>query len=117
MVGGDLPSADAWTLSLLTNPEVIAVDQHSAGNHPLINTDKAAVWLAHSTSDNTQYLAVFNLTNAKADMRYAWKDLGLPGKSYQLRDLWEHKDLGSATALTVELPAHACALYRLTTGK
>lgn len=32
MVGGDLPKTDAWT-KLLTNPEVIAVDQHSVSNH------------------------------------------------------------------------------------
>ena len=113
MVGGDLPSADAWTLSLLTNPEVLAVDQHSTGNHPVINTDKTAVWLAHSTSDDSQYVAVFNLTQSKAEMRYAWKDLGLPAGSYKLRDLWEHKDLGSAPALSADLPPHACLLYRL----
>jgi hypothetical protein len=34
MVGGDLPQADAWT-KLLTNPEVIAVDQHSVSDHSL----------------------------------------------------------------------------------
>jgi len=113
MVGGDLPSADAWTLSLLTNREVIALDQHSTGNHPVINTDKAAVWLAQSSSDDSQYVAVFNLTNSKAEMRYEWKDLGLPAGSYKLRDLWDHKDLGSATALTATLPPHACLLYRL----
>ena len=113
MVGGDLPSADAWTLSLLTNPDVITVDQHSSGNHPVINTDKTAVWLAHSTSDDSQYLAVFNLTNAKADLRYEWKDMGLPARSYKLRDLWEHKDLGVGTALVATLPSHACILYRL----
>jgi len=33
MVGGDLPKADAWTTALLTNPEVITVDQHSVSNH------------------------------------------------------------------------------------
>ena len=42
IVGGDLPAADAWTLSLLTNPEVIAVDQHSSGNRPVINTDRGS---------------------------------------------------------------------------
>ena len=50
MVGGDLPKADAWTTSLLTNPEVIAVDQHSTGNHPVVTTDKAVVWVAESPS-------------------------------------------------------------------
>jgi alpha-galactosidase len=118
MVGGDLSAADAWTLSLLTNPEVIAVDQHSSGNHPVmntdkINTDKTVVWLAQSTSENAQYLAVFNRSESSAVVRYEWKDLGLAGKRYELRDLWEHKDLGPASALTATLPTHGSLLYRL----
>ena len=46
MVGGELPSADAWTEALLTNREVIAVDQHSQGNHPVIATADTTSWLA-----------------------------------------------------------------------
>lgn len=113
MVGGELPDADAWTLSLLTNPEVIAVDQHSSGNRPVINTKNTVVWLAQAASGDGQYLAVFNLTESKADIRYGWKELGLAGTAYTLRDLWEHRDLGAATALTVELPPHAGVLYRV----
>jgi alpha-galactosidase len=118
MVGGDLSKADAWTLSLLTNAEVIAVDQHSSGNHPVvntdkINTDKTVAWLAQSTSENAQYLAVFNRSESSAVVRYEWKDLGLAAKTYELRDLWEHKDLGPARALTATLPTHGSLLYRL----
>jgi alpha-galactosidase len=115
MVGGELPAADAWTLSLLTNPEVIAVDQHSTGNHPVIDvsTEQTAVWLAQAGSGDGQYLAVFNLTDSNAVKRYGWKELGLTGTAYQLRDLWEHKDLGPASALTVTLPPHGSILYRL----
>jgi alpha-galactosidase len=113
MVGGDLSAADAWTLSLLTNPEVITVDQHSSGNHAVINTDKTVVWLAQSASENAQYLAVFNRSDSSTVVHYEWKDLGLPGKTYKLRDLWEHKDLGPASALTATLPTHGSLLYRL----
>ena len=118
MVGGDLSVSDAWTLSLLTNPEVIAVDQHSSGNHPVIlperiNTDKTVVWLAQSTSENAQFMAVFNRSESEAVVRYEWKDLGLAAKTYKLRDLWEHKDLGAASAVTATLPPHGSLLYRL----
>jgi alpha-galactosidase len=118
MVGGELPAADAWTLSLLTNSEVLAVDQHSSENHPVIDisTDKTVVWLAEAGPDSAkgdgQYLAVFNLTESKAVVRYEWKELGMTRKAYMLRDLWEHKDLGSASALTVTLPPHSSILYR-----
>jgi alpha-galactosidase len=115
MVGGELPAADAWTLSLLTNSEVIAVDQHSSGNHPVsdVSTEKTVVWLADAGSGDAQYLAVFNLTESKAALHYEWKELGLGGKAYSLRDLWEHKDLGAAVALTVTLPPHGSILYRV----
>jgi len=115
MVGGDLSAADAWTLSLLTNPEVITVDQHSSGNHAVsnINTDKTVVWLAQSALENAQYVAVFNRSESSTVVRYEWKDLGLAGKTYTLRDLWEHKDLGPASVLTATLPTHGSLLYRL----
>ncbi|MGA3087571.1 MAG: glycoside hydrolase family 27 protein [Terriglobales bacterium] len=113
MVGGELPSADAWTLSLLTNPEVIAVDQHSTGNHAVINTDETVVWLAQSESGDGQYLAIFNISESTAVLRYQWKDLGLAGKVYKLHDLWQHKDLESAGSVTVTLPPHSSALYRV----
>ncbi len=111
MVGGDLPRADAWTTALLTNPEVIAVDQHSTGNHPAITTDKAVVWVAQSAAPDNHSLAVFNLTESSQKVRYEWKDLGFASAKYKLRDLWERKDLGPADSLTVTLPPHGSVLY------
>jgi alpha-galactosidase len=111
MVGGDLPRADAWTTALLTNPEVIAVDQHSTGNHPVITTEKTVVWVAQSTATDSHSLAVFNLTESSQKIRYAWQDLGLTSAKYKLRDLWRRKDLGPADSLEVTLPAHGSVLY------
>ncbi len=111
MVGGDLPKADAWTTALLTNPEVIAVDQHSTGNHPAIATDTTVVWVAQSAAPGSHSLAVFNLTESSQKVRYAWKDLGFTGEKYKLRDLWKRKDLGPADSLTVQLPPHGSVLY------
>jgi alpha-galactosidase len=116
MMGGDLPSNNAWTSSLLTNAEVIAVDQKSNGNHPVISNDKVAVWIAEdgSGSGESQYLAAFNLQENAATLQYAWKDLTLTGASYRMRDLWEPKELRSAESLRVTLPSHGAVLYRIT---
>jgi len=113
MVGGDLSSADAWTLSLLTNPEVLEVDQHSTGNHVAIATDKTVVWVANSALSKDQYLAVFNVSASQAMIRYGWKDLGFKDNIYKVRDLWERKDLASAPSLSVSLSPHGSVLYRL----
>jgi len=113
MIGGELPSADAWTISLLTNPEVIAMDQHSVENHPVITTDKTVVWTAKSSLTKNPYLAVFNIGDSTQTLKYAWKDLGLPSAKYQLRDLWQGKDVGVAESIEVTVPSHGVALYGL----
>jgi hypothetical protein len=113
MMGGNLTLCDEWTTSLLTNTEVLAVDQHSTGNHPVVTTDKTVVWLARPESGDGFYLAIFNLDSAPQTMRYAWKDIGLPDGSYGLRDLWEHKDLAVTESLSVALSPHASALYKV----
>jgi len=112
IIGANLTSCDEWTESLLTNPEVIAVDQRSTGNHAVSTTDKAAVWLARPTEGEGYYLAVFNLDAAPQEFHQLWKDLGLPQGKYRLRDLWERKDLGAFESVTVTLQPHASVLYR-----
>jgi hypothetical protein len=116
MVGGDLPRADAWTTSLLTNPEVIEVDQNSTGNHPVITTDKAVVWMAQSSTTKGYYLAASNLGESSETLHYSWKDLGLPGSNYGLRDLWERKNLGASGAVNLTLPPHGSVLYGISAG-
>jgi alpha-galactosidase len=113
MVGGELSLADEWTISLLTNPEVIAVDQHSGGNHPVIATDKTVVWVAQSGLPGNHYMAVFNLGDSSQRVRYSWAALGFPGAQYKLRDLWERKDAGVGAAMEVTVPPHGVMLYRL----
>ena len=118
IMGGDLPSADKWTKSLLTNPEVIQVDQHSRDNRAVVTTDSTAIWLAQlplqlDAPPEGYYLAVFNIGNSEQTVHYEWKDLGLRDASYKVRDLWERKDAGSAPSLTVKLRPHASVLYRL----
>jgi hypothetical protein len=120
IMGGDLVSADEWTTSLLTNPEVIAVDQHSRENRAVITTGTTAIWVAKRgdlqldiTPDQSYYVAVFNVSDNDQTIHYEWKDLGLTEKSYELRDLWDRKNLDKTQSLTVKLRPHASALYLL----
>ncbi|HEY0796952.1 MAG TPA: glycoside hydrolase family 27 protein [Acidisarcina sp.] len=113
VLGANLTQMDDFTTSLLTDPEVIAVDQHSTGNHPVIHTDSAIVWLAKADAGKGYYLAVFNIGDSAQTLEYAWKDVTLPAAAYKVRDLWERKDLGAERSLKVTLEPHACALYRV----
>ena len=113
MMGGNLPRSDPWTFALLTNPEVLAVDQNSAGSREVIETPDIVVWLA-TTADETQfYVAIFNRGEKPQEVHYPWKDFGLLASSYMLRDLWKRRDLGAAQSLAVQLPPHDCVLYRV----
>jgi alpha-galactosidase len=113
MIGGDMTATDSWTESLLTNPEVIAVDQQSTENHPVVATDKIVVWLAKAADGKSFYAAAFNRGESAADLRYSWKELGLSGGEYAMRDLWQRKDEGKTKSFSVKLLPHACVLYRL----
>jgi alpha-galactosidase len=117
MMGGDLPSNDAWTTSLLTNPEVIAVDQSATSSRPVITTDKAVVWVARVVSEDRRYLAIFNLGDKGSTFQYSWKELGFVEAAYRLRDLWARRDVGTASSITVDLPAHGVMLYGVSSAR
>ena len=114
MFGGDLPSNDAFTLSLLTNDEVLAVDQHSTGNHELFAEGNRVAWVASVPNSPDKYLALFNLDDhAPATLGVKWTQLNLSGKC-AVRDLWQHKDLGESEGeFHAEVRPHGARLLRL----
>jgi alpha-galactosidase len=112
IMGGDLRHLDGPTKALLTNPEVIAVNQASRDNHPHFFEDGVRVWTAKATNGDT-YLALFNTGDRPRDVGVDLKALGLP-TSVSARDLWARGDLGKAAGrFSVQLPAHGAGLYRL----
>jgi len=118
MLGADMTKLDDFTLSLLTNDEVLAVNQTSSGNKELSHRGDAVVWVADVANSKDKYLAVFNapagktnLATAKIPVRLA--DVGFSGK-LKVRDLWQRKDVGSFSGeFAAELPGHGAGLYRL----
>jgi hypothetical protein len=58
--GGDMTKTDAATLALLTNDEVLAVNQRSEGNRPLFDRDGLVAWTAGVPGSRDRYLALFN---------------------------------------------------------
>lgn len=113
IMGGNLTHMDEWATTLLTNDEVLAVDQHSTANRALVNDPKRAVWMAAVPRGSDVYVALFNLSDVPQTLDYTWSGLGLSGGSYRQRDLWEHHDLAPAERLRVTLRPHASVLYRV----
>jgi alpha-galactosidase len=112
MMGGDLPHTDDWTLGLLTNREVLDVDQHSTGNHAVETGEDMSIWVANDPAGG-QFLAIFNLQDQLQIRTFSWHELGLQNASYMVRDLWSESDLGSLPQLNLTLPPHGCVLYRV----
>ncbi len=112
IMGGDLRHLDAVTLALLTNPEVIAVNQTSSRNRPLHVQDGMRAWEARATNGDS-YLALFNPTPKAARIGIDPRWLKLGGR-LRVRDLWARADLPVATGrIETDLPSHGAALYRL----
>jgi hypothetical protein len=107
-MGGNLTLLDDATRALLTNEEVLAVDQHSSGGHAVVNDNSKAIWVAKDAGKF--YVALFNLSDSAQSITYPLQPLGL-GTSCAIRDLWQHKDLGRVDTLKVPLAPHAAALY------
>ncbi len=114
IMGGDLRHLDKPTLALLTNREVIAVNQASSENQPHFLEDGTRAWTAKTAAGGQSYLALFNLGPKPRTVAFPLARLNL-GTVTSVRDLWTGKELGvSEKSVTAELAPHASALYRLT---
>jgi hypothetical protein len=114
MFGGDLPSNDEFTNSLITNDEVLEVNQRGLRGYPVSEGGPRVIWAADGPN-GVKYFAVFNVGDrGPIDIRVDWRALGMPEQSV-LRDLWERKDIeGADGGYTFRIPAHGSGLYRLT---
>lgn len=112
MLGTELRGLDDWTLSLITNEEVIRVLKHSYGARQIMRTDDTVVWKSKD-EDGSIYVAFFNTSFSKTYPSVSYRQLGLNGE-YEVRDLWTHEGLGTVTErLGTELNPHGAALLRL----
>jgi len=113
MFGGDLPTLDSTTLALITNPEVLAVNQHGSSPRQVLEQPTFRVWLSDAPEDGDHYLAVFNLEDAPRSVDLPWTDVRLSEGRHVVRDLWSHEALGALATLSVPLAPHGSALLRV----
>lgn len=95
LLGNDLTKLDDFTISLLTNDEVLAVNQDPLGKQATVvaRQDSCGV-LAKDMSDGSKAAGLFNITDSLTrKLSVKWSELGIEGK-YIVRDLWRQKDLG-----------------------
>lgn len=113
MIGADLTKLDRFTFSLLTNDEVIAVNQSSSNNRELFQRDGFYGWIADVPGTKEKYLALFNTRNEAAGVPVKLLELGFTGTA-NIRNLWTHENLGSFTNEFAPLiNRHGAGLYRV----
>lgn len=112
IMGGDLRQLDPWTLDLLTNDEVLSINQHSSNNRPHFLADGWNIWTADAAQKGGQYLAIFNTADADGTFSFDLGRIGL--KTAKVRDLWARQDLGAMTgAVTADVPKHGVKVFGL----
>lgn len=128
LIGCDLSQLDDFTLSLLTNDEVLAVNQDALGQQARRVTQGVGfeVW-AKPLADGSVAVGIFNTGlqtpvdafnweggMPKRTLTANWADIGISGV-YKVRDLWRQQDVGQfGGVFTVEVPFHGVALVKLT---
>lgn len=113
MFGGDLPTSDPFTIALISNPEVLGVNQNSSGGHQSYHQGDTIAWTADMPGKTTKYVAVFNIGDASRIVDLKWSDLSVAATTPEIRDLWARKDLGKQSALHVSLAPHASVFYQV----
>jgi alpha-galactosidase len=112
--GNDLIRMSAAALQILTNPEVIAVDQDPAGiqGRRVWQQGPTQIW-TKPLSDGAVAVAVFNTNTHPTTLHVNFEEIGLPG-SLQVRDLWRRSDLGAFhQSLPVSVASHGVVLLKV----
>jgi len=108
-----MEAIDPFLQSVLTNDEVIQVNQNSTYSTQISATASTVIWMANSTTTNVNWVAFFNLNPASSNITFQFNTLGYT--NCDIRDCWAHSDLGTfTTSFTQTIMRHGTGLYKLT---
>ncbi|GHO70698.1 hypothetical protein KSC_095900 [Ktedonobacter sp. SOSP1-52] len=117
IAGNDLSSMSTSTKNILTNSEVVAVDQDPAGNQGTKVSDNGSglqVWSKTLQANGARAVALFNRSGSATNITVNWSDIGLSNASATVRDLWSHIDKGSFSgSYTANVPSHGVIMLKI----
>jgi alpha-galactosidase len=114
LAGNDLRTMSPETKELLTNSEVLAVDQDKKGvqGHRVRQEGPLEIWVK-PLADGSQAVGLFNRGESLTKMTLDFTSIGVPSTA-KLRDLLDHKDLGTIqSSYSVEVPTHGVVLVKV----
>lgn len=114
-LGCDLSKLDDFTLNLITNDEVIDVDQDPLGiQGKQIQLGPYSIALVKELEDGSKAVGFFNMNNVKIKYQFNLNDIGIQGKQ-KIRDLWRQKDLGEfEKVFSTEVNPHGVVFVKMT---
>ena len=116
MAGNDIMHMSSETRDILTNKEMIAVDQDPLGiqGHRVRKDGEQEIW-SKQLSDGSRAVALLNRGASEQKMTANWTDIGYPESlSAEVRDIWEHKDLGKKTgSFSATVPSHGVVVIKV----
>jgi alpha-galactosidase len=118
LFSGDLAQVDAATKELLTNPEIISVNQDSLGAPVRTIRDEAGVKiLTRRLAYNALAVAVFNVGETELDVQMSFQELGIPESGYGVfvENLWNHNNgVYDENGVRGKVPPHGVAFFKMT---
>ena len=115
LAGNDLRNMSASILAILTNREVIAIDQDKDGKqgHRVSKSGEQEIWVK-PLSGGAQAVALFNRGAEAAQVTVKWADVGLRSAPNAARDMWSHTDVKlSGSEYSATVPSHGVVLLRV----
>ncbi|MDE5051098.1 glycoside hydrolase family 27 protein [Niallia taxi] len=112
MFGGELRDNDSWTLSLLTNEDILELNQNGTDSRLIFRNGDKVAWTAKGP-DNTVYVALFNIGEAECEVEVLLEDIGLT-KIMTAKDVWEKESVHIEETVKAKLAPHSSKLYKIT---
>ena len=118
LAGNDLRNMDEATKDILTNQEVIEVNQDPLGvqGKKIRDDGDQEVWVK-PLQNGDRAVVLFNRGSSAKTIQVNANDIGMPNApSYVLRDLWKHTETVTAGEIVAHVPSHGVAMYRVKPG-
>jgi len=116
MLGNDIRSMSDEVLEIITNKEVIAVNQDPLGRQGEKVRDDGdfEVW-SKELQDGTRAVALFNRSDSEAKFGFDWSEIGLPQNlEFTVRDLWQKKNIGKYKgSFSATVPSHGVIMVKV----
>ncbi|WP_139957019.1 putative Ig domain-containing protein [Flavicella sediminum] len=114
LIGCPIETMDDFTLSLLTNAEVLDINQDvKAIPGKTIFHDETMEIVVKELADGSKAVGLFNLKSEVSEIRLDWDKIGVSGVK-TLRDVWRQKDIGNyENSFTAQVPSHGVVLIKI----